>query len=71
MQIQQEKLDFSNLDDVQKKEMEKHANFSQGNIGEHYDKMCVNYEEVYLTAGWDDPRKCADHVILNVDKFEG
>ena len=59
-------MDFtSELKEEQKKEMEKHANFSQTNIGDHYNEVCVNYEEIYLRAGYHDPRKCADHVILN------
>ena len=42
--------------------MEKHANFNQGNIKEHYDSMCVNYEDIYLKAGFHDPKKCAELV---------
>ena len=60
-----EKMDFSagaELTDAHKKEMEKHANFSQNNIKEHYDELCANYEDIYLRAGFHDPRKCADLV---------
>jgi len=57
------KLDFNGeLTETHKKEMEKHANFSQGNIKEHYDELCTNYEDIYLRAGFHDPRKNADLV---------
>jgi len=58
----QKKLDFSveKLTDEHKKEMEKHGNFNQDNIKEHYDELCTNYEEIYLRAGFHDPKKCAE-----------
>lgn len=43
-----------------KKKAVQHGNFNQGNIAEHYDELCSHYEEVYLTAGWHDPLKCAE-----------
>ena len=56
-----QKLDFTgDLTDDHKKEMEKHANFNQGNIKEHYDELCINYEAIYLKAGFHDPLKCAE-----------
>jgi len=61
-----EKMDFSQaLTDEHKAEMEKHANYNPTSIGEHYDNMSANYEAIYLRAGWGDPKKCAEHVILN------
>uniref|UniRef100_A0A7S3MUJ7 Methyltransferase domain-containing protein n=1 Tax=Strombidium inclinatum TaxID=197538 RepID=A0A7S3MUJ7_9SPIT len=56
------KLDFTvdNLTDQHKKEMEKHGNFSQDTIKEHYDDLCNNYEDIYLRAGFHDPKKCAE-----------
>ena len=48
------------LAEEQIKEMEKHAGFNQSNIKEHYDELSSNYEQVYLTVGWPDPRKSAD-----------
>jgi len=43
-----------------KKKAVQHGNFSQDNIAEHYNELCSHYEEVYLTAGWHDPLKCAE-----------
>ena len=57
------KLDFSGeLSSDHKREMEKHGNFSQDNIKEHYDELCTNYEAIYLKAGFHDPLKCAELV---------
>jgi predicted TPR repeat methyltransferase len=39
--------------------MEKHQGFSQENIGAHYDDLATNYEQIYLTVGWPDPKKAA------------
>jgi predicted TPR repeat methyltransferase len=60
-------MDFSGeLTEKHKAEMEKHCNFSQDKIVEHYDELCSNYEEIYLRAGWHDPLKCAElakHIV--------
>lgn len=60
------KLDFSipvsELTEEHKKEMEKHGNFSQDTIKEHYDELCTNYEDIYLKAGFHDPEQCANLV---------
>jgi len=32
----------------------------------HYDDVAVNYEDIYLRAGFHDPRKCADLARNNV-----
>lgn len=57
-----QKLDFSveHLTEEHKKEMEKHAGFNQDGIVEHYDELCVNYEAIYIRAGFHDPKKCAE-----------
>jgi SAM-dependent methyltransferase len=56
-----QKLDFSEeLTDVHKKEMEKHGGFAQDHIVEHYNELAVNYEAIYLLAGFHDPKKCAE-----------
>ena len=56
-----DKLNFEGeLTETHKKEMEKHGNFSQDNIKEHYDELCTNYEAIYLKAGFHDPLKCAE-----------
>lgn len=48
------------LTEEHKKEMEKHGNFDQTKIAEHYDELSSHYEQVYLRAGWHDPLKCAE-----------
>jgi len=55
-------LEFANSDlkEKEKEEFEKHAGFNQNNIKEHYDELSAHYEQVYLKAGWPDPRKSAD-----------
>lgn len=40
--------------------MRKHGNFSQDKIADHYNELSSHYEEIYLTAGWHDPLKCAE-----------
>ena len=40
--------------------MKKHGNFSQDKIADHYNELSSHYEEIYLTAGWHDPLKCAE-----------
>jgi predicted TPR repeat methyltransferase len=40
--------------------MEKHGNFNQANIADHYNELSSHYEEIYLRAGWHDPLKCAE-----------
>ena len=40
--------------------MQKHGNFSQDNIADHYNELSSHYEEIYLRAGWHDPLKCAE-----------
>ena len=47
------------LQDQHKEEMKKHGNFNQENIAEHYDELSSHYEEIYLRAGWHDPKMCA------------
>ena len=64
MNTTSEKLDFTGeLTDEHKREMEKHANYDKNNIGAFYDELSTNYEDIYLTAGWNDPRINADFVI--------
>ena len=48
---------------VEKQEMLKHNVYTQDTIKEHYDELADNYEKVYLTVGWPDPRQCADKTI--------
>jgi len=54
-------MDFNGeLTDAHKAEMEKHGNFTQDHIAEHYNELSSHYEEIYLRAGWHDPLKCAE-----------
>lgn len=46
--------------DEQKQEMLKHGNFEQAKIAEHYDELCSQYEQIYLSVGYHDPLKCAE-----------
>jgi predicted TPR repeat methyltransferase len=66
----QNRLDFnvSQLTEQHKKEMEKHANFSQDSITDHYNELAVNYEQIYLRVGWPDPKRCAEYCrdLVNV-----
>ena len=50
----------SSLTEEQKQEMLKHNVYKQENIVEHYNDASQHYEQVYLTAGWHDPEKCAE-----------
>ena len=43
-------------------EIEKHLDFNQGTISEHYDKLSANYEEIYTHVGWPDPKENARFV---------
>ena len=40
--------------------MAKHVAFKQDNIAQHYDELSAHYEQIYLRAGWHDPKMCAD-----------
>lgn len=40
--------------------MLKHNKYVQENIQSHYDETAAKYEQVYLTAGFHDPLKCAE-----------
>lgn len=54
--------------------MEKHGQFKQDQIADHYDELSSHYEEIYLRAGWHDPKKCAELtkelVTMNVEGAE-
>lgn len=43
-----------------KQEMLKHGGFTQDHIADHYDELSSHYEEIYLTAGYHDPLRCAE-----------
>jgi predicted TPR repeat methyltransferase len=40
--------------------MLKHNHYDQSTIVEHYNDAAKNYEEVYLTAGYHDPKRVAE-----------
>lgn len=43
-----------------KQKMLQHGAFQQDHIAEHYNELSSHYEEVYLTAGYHDPLRCAE-----------
>mgnify|MGYP001214483749 CR=1 FL=1 len=59
MQMQ---LDFTTIGADQIKEFEKHNKYDKADVEQHYDEVALNYEGVYLTAGYPDPKKVQDLV---------
>ena len=43
-----------------KQKMLQHGDFKQDHIADHYNELSSHYEEVYLTAGYHDPLRCAE-----------
>lgn len=48
------------LTEEHKREMEKHGEFKQDHIADHYDELSNNYEDIYLRAGYHDPLRCSE-----------
>merc|ERR1712176_49369 len=44
------------------REFERFNKFDKAKCAEHYDNAALNYEGVYLRAGYPDPWKCAEFV---------
>ena len=42
--------------------MDKFSKFDEDKLEEHYDEVALNYDGVYLRAGYPDPMKVAEHV---------
>jgi len=63
MQASQQ-LDFDtahfNKDHI--REFERFNKFDKAKCAQHFDNAAVNYEGVYLRAGYPDPWKCAEYV---------
>jgi len=58
-----QKLDFSGeLTKDHVKEMELFNKFEEHNLEKHYDRVAINYEAIYLRAGFPDPKKCQETV---------
>ena len=58
MIINHEKLDFSGqLGKEHIREMEAYNKFDKDKLEEHYDKVALNYEQLYLRCGYPDPKK--------------
>ena len=54
-----QKLDFSGeLTKDHVREMELFNKFEQDKLEQHWDRVSVNYEDIYLRAGYPDPKKC-------------
>jgi len=64
MQQAEEKLDFNTnhftKDHV--REFERFNKFDKNRATQHFDNAALNYEGVYLRAGYPDPWKCAEQV---------
>ena len=56
----QKTVKLEEIPDDLKLEMLKHNHYDQSNIVEHYNEAAEKYEQVYLTAGYHDPEKCAE-----------
>lgn len=59
-----QKLDF-NVDHFNKghvAEFERFNKFEKKDAKKHFDNAALNYEGVYLRAGYPDPKKCAEYV---------
>lgn len=58
-----QKLDFSgDLTKEHIREMELFNKFEEKDLENHYDRVSINYEEIYLRAGYPDPKKCQEAV---------
>lgn len=42
--------------------MDKFSKFDQDKLEAHYDEVALNYDGVYLRAGYPDPKKVAEYV---------
>ena len=42
--------------------MDKFSKFDEDKLEEHYDEVALNYDGVYLRAGYPDPMKVAEYV---------
>jgi predicted TPR repeat methyltransferase len=42
--------------------MDKFSKFDEDKLEEHYDEVALNYDGVYLRAGYPDPKKVAEYV---------
>lgn len=42
--------------------MEKFNKYKKEQVEEHFDSVALNYDGVYLRAGYPDPKKCSDYV---------
>ena len=64
MQGATEQLDFNtnhfNKDHI--REFERFNKFDKAKCAQHFDNAAMNYEGVYLRAGYPDPWKCAEFV---------
>ena len=57
----QVKLDFSQpLTREHFSEIERHSKFDKQDLENYYDSVALNYDGVYLTAGYPDPQKVAE-----------
>lgn len=64
MQGPAEQLEFNtnHFDKDQIREFERFNKFNKKRCAKHFDNAALNYEGVYLRAGYPDPWKCAEFV---------
>jgi len=64
MQKAEQQLDFNttHFDREHVREFERYNKFDKAKCAEHFDNAAINYEGVYLRAGYPDPWKCAEFV---------
>ena len=56
-------LDFTGeLTPVHVAEMEKFNKYDPSKVEEHFDEVSCNYEQIYLRAGYPDPKKVQEAV---------
>ena len=49
-------------------EMDKYTKFSEKEVEKHYDEIAINYEGVYLKAGYPDPEKAVEAAVKVAEK---
>ena len=49
--------------------MEKFNKYNKDRLVEHFDDCAINYEDIYLRAGYPDPQKCSQMVTELAEKY--
>jgi hypothetical protein len=56
------------LESVHEAEMDKFTKFSKEKIEAHYDEVAINYEGIYLKAGYPDPEWATKYALKMCSK---